>query len=341
MAYANRPWSKAPRTIAGGMPVHAEIRRNATLVGFAGVAFLVLQVAAGGLVRPLGPAELALLPGTPPTGAVRAAAMLLSTGALIVTFRVWVRPAGRVAAAAAAFFAASWLPVVAGPMVATPLYATFAVVAAAGFVTRWLYERDRGALVGAAVTTALATWWQPAAGAGLATALVGVLLVWGRKGALPGVLSVALGGFTGGLLAAALPATNWTVSVGTTDWWARVALSFGVAAILMLVAVVEQRWPHRRNAAVVTVAVAVVVAIGVALLEATPAGLLPAFGVLCVAAGSGVLASWHAVRRMSTIVPTVALVAAAVGLAVLQLVFAVQADGELTAAPATAPASAD
>lgn len=333
MALGGPPCGAGPRTIARGMPVHAEIRRNATLVDFAGVAFLAMQVAAGGLVRPLSVEELALLPASDlPLWAVRAPAMLLASTALVTAFRAWVRPAGRVAAAAAFFFAGSWLPVVAGPQVGTPLYSALAVIAAAGFTTRWLVERDRGALAATSVATALVVWWHPEAGAGLATGLLGVLLVWGRTSAGPGVAAVAVGTVVGGAVAGAVDAAALARPLGTGpgQWWIPMLVTLTVGALAVVVAVADQRWPHRRNAAVVGVAIAGALLGVLALLQGvSPTLLLPVYGLLCVAVGSGVLAAWHLVRRMSTVIPTLVLAAAAVVLVVVQLVFAVQADGHL------------
>jgi hypothetical protein len=317
----------------GVVPVAAEIRRNATLVGFAGVAFLAMQVAAGGLTRPLGAHELSLLPiDDVPALAVRAGAMLLSTAALISAFRAWVRPAGRVAAAGAFFFATTWLPAVAGAELRVGLYAALAAVAAAGFVTRWLYERDRGALVAAALSVMAVAWWHPAAGAGLVPALIGVLVVWGRLASWPGVLAVVSGGVAGGVLLGAVPlgALGAGLPVAGDARWLGTVITLAAVVVLVTVALIEQRWPHRRNAATVAVAVTVGVLIGIALGDGMTIGALAsAHSVLAIGAGSGMLALWHTVRKIPTLVATLGLVVLTALLIVVQVMVAVQADGDL------------
>ena len=316
------------------MPVAAEIRRNATLVGFAGVAFLAMQVAAGGLTRPLGPHELSVLPMDDlPAWPVRLGAMLLSTAALISSFRAWVRPAGRVAAAGAFFFAATWLPAVEGPELRLGLYAALAAVAAAGFVTRWLYERDRGALLAAALSVLAVAWWHPAAAAGLVPALVAVLVVWGRLGSWPGVLAVVAGGVAGGFLVGAVPlgALGAALPISGAARWPGTVVTLVAVVVLVTVALIEQRWPHRRNAATVAVAVTAGVLVGIALGDGVTIGALAsAHSVLAIGAGSGMLALWHTVRRIPTVAATVGLVVLAALLVVVQIVVAVQADGDLT-----------
>jgi hypothetical protein len=327
------------------MAVAAEIRRNATLVGFAGVAFLAMQVVAGGLTRPLGPHELNLLPiDDLPAWPVRLGAMLLSAAALVSAFRAWVRPAGRVAAAGAFFFALTWLPAVEGPELRLGLYAALAAVAAAGFVTRWLVERDRGALVASALCVVAVAWWHPAAAAGLVTALLGVLLVWGGLGAWPGVLAVVAGAVAGGALVGAVPLGTLVapLPVAGDARWLGTVVTMAAVAVLVTVALVEQRWPHRRNAATVAVAVTLGVFAGIAVVDGVTIGALAsAHSVLAIGAGSGMLALWHTVRRIPTPVATIGLVAVAALLIVVQVIVAVQADGELSAGAASSAAAPD
>ena len=320
------------------MPVAAEIRRNATLVGFAGVAFLAMQVAAGGLTRPLGPHELSILPVDDlPAWSVRLGAMLLATAALISAFRAWVRPAGRVAAAGAFFFATTWLPAVAGAELRLGLYAALAAVAAAGFVTRWLYERDRGALVAVALSVMAVAWWHPAAAAGMVPALVGVLVVWGRVGSWPGLLAVVSGGVAGGVLTRAVPlgALGAGLPVAGQARWVGTVITLAAVVVLLTVALIEQRWPHRRNAATVAAAVTAGVLVGIALGDGMTIGALAsAHSILAIGAGSGMLALWHTVRRIPTLLATLGLVVLAALLVVVQVIVAVQADGDLTRARA-------
>ncbi|MPZ71929.1 MAG: hypothetical protein GEU74_01655 [Nitriliruptorales bacterium] len=318
------------------MAVNAELRRNATLVGFAGVAFFAMQAAAGALGRPMAPDELRLLStDTIPGWTLRLVPMLLSSGALVIAFRAWVRPAGRVAAAAAGVFAVTWLPVATGSLLATPLYTALGTVAASGFVTRWLVERDRGALAAMGVAVALVAWSHTPVAVGATTALVGVSLVWGRTSAGPAVAAVLAGAFAGAAVSAAAPvsALRWVETAGTR-WWLPTVVAAAATTVVVAIAVVEQRWPHRRNAAVVAVTVAAGALVAVASMNpVTPVTLLTVHAALSVSAGSGALAAWHAVRRMSTPLATVGLVAAAAAFVIVQLTFAISMGEQLRHAP--------
>ena len=336
------------------MAVSAEIRRNATLVAVAGGVYLLAQVVLSGFARPLAPEEVNVLRGG--AGAslwlVRLVMMLLTTGALVLAFRAWVRPAARVAWAAAGTFAISWGPVFFGAEVRPHVLAALACVAAGGCAMRWLVERDRAALIGLTVTVAAAVVLRPLAAVGLVTTLVIVFAVGARRQAGPALAAVALGGaigyplgmvgvlarFAGRVVAAPLRPPRIaaglqqflhalqspfvpTTSKGTSFY---VALAV-VGALTVVMAVVQLRWAHRRNAALIGLSLALGLFVpAVAVNRITAAELLPAYAALCIPLGAGVLAAWDATRRAGSW-PVTALFFAALGaFAIWQVALAAQ-----------------
>lgn len=317
------------------MAVSAEVRRNATLVLVAGGVYFTLQALLTGFAVPLHPYERALFEGlaTEDLWVLRLTMMLVSTAGLVLAFRAWVRPAGKAAWAGAAFVAVSWAPVHYGPQARPEILLMLACVGAAGFATRWLVERDRGALVGTGVAVTAAMVCDPFAGVVLAVALAAVVLVWARVQGGPALVALGVAVLVGRGLAwvarvvlangasvaraAATEASGGArlqvlgvlepVGAGGSD--ARAAA--GAAAILALIALglVWQRWPHRHNAARVGVAVALV------LLAAMLAGgnarapaLLPVLGTVAVAVGSGLLAAWRTSRETGAVLATISYV---------------------------------
>lgn len=340
------------------MAVPAEIRRNSTLVVVAGAVYLLLQAVLAGFARPLGPYERALFGSvaTEDLWVVRLAMMVLSSLALIVAFRAWVRPAGKAAWAAAGVFAVSWVAVHFGGEVRPEVLAALACVAAAGSTTRWLVERDRAALVGTAIALLVATALMPAVGIALAIAAAAVVVVWARTGGGPVLTALGVGLIAGRLLAALLRAGAagdrvadveagggaWAQqlrdlpallepalsSAGAAGVW-RTAIGAVILAALVVLAIVWWRWPHRRNAARTGVAVAAALFLaGVFTTHPAPTAFLPAYALLTIAVGGGLLASWRAARDTGWFLATAGYVALVLAFAGWQAtVAAVQSNG--------------
>ena len=336
------------------MAVSAEVRRNATLVLVAGAVYFVLQATVTGFALPLGPYEQVLVPSllTEDLWVLRLAVMVVSSLALVIAFRAWVRPAGKAAWASAAFVATSWAPVHYGPQARPEVLLMFACVAAAGFVTRWLVERDRGALAGGGLAVAVAMLLDPVIGIALALALAAVVLVWARGQGGPALVALGAGVVAGRAIAwllrrvlstgealarvrseeisgsgsgSALGLLEPLTAGDPTDVY-RVAAGVLALGAAVLLGMFWQRWPHRHNAARVGMAVAVVLAIAVVLFSAsaTPM-LLPAWGVLSIAAGAGLLAAWRTARDTGSAIATGLYVVVVVSFVVWQVVVAAAA----------------
>lgn len=336
------------------MAVSAEIRRNATLVAVAGGVYLIAQFALSGFARPLAPEEVNVLSA----GArgylwlVRLVMMLLTSLGLVLAFRTWVRPAARVAWAAAGVFAVSWGPVFFGPEVRPHVLAALACVGAGGYAMRWLVERDRAAVVGLAVTVAAAVVLRPLAALGLVVTLVIVLAIGARRESGPALAAVAVGGAIGwplgmvGVLArfagrvVAAPLKPPRIAVGLQQLLHAVQNPFvpatasgtpiyvAVAVLCVLtvgLAVVQLRWAHRRNAALIGLSLALGLFVpAVAVNRITAAELLPAYAALCIPLGAGALAAWDATRRVGAWPVTALFFAALVAFGVWQVALAAQ-----------------
>ena len=316
------------------MAVSAEVRRNATLVLVAGGVYLAMQALLTGFALPLHPYERALFEGllTEDLWVLRLAMMLVSAAGLVLAFRAWVRPAGKAAWAGAAFVAVAWAPVHFGPQARPEVLLLFAAVAAAGHTTRWLVERDRGALVAAAVAVTAAVVCDPVTGVALTLALAAVALVWARLQSGPALVALGAGLVVGRGLAwvarsvlangaavaraaadeggadAGLGLLHLLEPLAPGDGGAVVRAMAGAAAVLGLVALgmFWQRWPHRHNAARVgtTVAAVLLAAVVLSAGAAVPA-LLPVLGVLAVAVGAGLLAAWRTSRETGSVFATI------------------------------------
>ena len=316
------------------MAVSAEIRRNATLVAVAGGVYLLAQFVLSGFARPLSSEEINVLS----RGAdaylwlVRLVFMLLTAAALVLAFRAWVRPAARVAWAAAGVFAVSWGPVFFGPEVRPHVLAALACVAAGGCAMRWLVERDRTAVVGLGLTVAAAVVLRPLAAVGLVATLAIVLAIGARQQSGPALGAVAAGAaigwplgmvsllarFAGRVVAAPLRPPRidaglqqllnalQSPSVPASSTGTPVYVAVAVLALLTIgLAVVQLRWAHRRNAALIGLALTLGLFVpAVAVNRITAAELLPAYAALCIPLGAGVLAAWDATRRVGSWVVT-------------------------------------
>lgn len=322
------------------MAVPAEIRRNTTLVVVAAVLYLLLQGALAGFARPMDTFEIALFQyvATEDLWVLRLGMMVVSSLGLLLAFRTWVRPGGKAAWAAAGFFAVSWAPLYYGGVVRPEMPAALACVAAAGSTTRWLVERDRGALVGAAFAVAMTVVLMPVIGVALAVALAVVVAVWARAAgglalvalgtglavgrALAGVLRASeLGGRVADVEATLLPGTSVRqlhalldpllidgVLPPSTVW--RAAAGGVVVLGLVVLAVVWWRWPHRRNAARTGVVIFIGLLIAGAFVpHGAPSAFLPAYGLLSIPVGAGLLAAWRAARDTGSFPATLAYVA--------------------------------
>ena len=316
------------------MAVSAEVRRNATLVLVAGAVYFVLQALLTGFALPLGPYERVLFPGllTEDLWMLRLVVMILSSLGLVLAFRAWVRPAGKAAWAAAAFVAVSWAPVHYGPQARPEVLLMFACVAAAGFATRWLVERDRPALVSTGLALTVAMLLDPVVGIALALALTAVVLVWARVQGGPALVALGTGVVAGRVTAWLLRRVLDTaealalIRVGEIEAgnpWAAltvfeplagaddgrgVRIAAGVVAVVgvTVLGMFWQRWPHRHNAARVGTAVAVVLAVAVLMFSATATPFwLPIWGLVAIAAGAGLLAAWRTARDTGSALATV------------------------------------
>jgi 4-amino-4-deoxy-L-arabinose transferase-like glycosyltransferase len=351
------------------MAVPAQLRRNATLVAVAGLGFAILLLFVTDFSQGLTPAErdamrpfdaLAGRPGASrgvgmgvlglpvstwqtPEWVVRGWFLLLSTGGMVFAFRRWVRPAGKVAWTAAALFATSWLPLSSGGDAQPALYSALACVATAGLAMRWCVERDRGALIGMGVGTAVAALFRPADGLALAVGVTVVVAIWARQRSGPALASVGAGLALGWVpwLAVTLgvPGDAATRAATTTEPYAALLEGPGSAgeptwvavlwaAVLIALAVsgiVQKRWNHRRNAGLVGVTAALAL-VGAALFTAAESDvtmLLPAYALFLVAVAAGLLDLWHHVARtVRTPLLTGALVVAMGAALVWQVVLA-------------------
>lgn len=321
------------------MAVPAEIRRNSTLVVVAAVLYLLLQGALVGFARPLGPFERALFGviATEDLWVLRLGMMAVSTVALLVAFRSWVRPGGKAAWAAAGVFAVSWAPLYYGGEIRPELPAALACIAAAGSTTRWLVERDRGALVGVGLAVAITVVLMPVIGVALAVSLAGVVAVWARAGGGLALTALGTGLVVGRVLAGVLRAggrgsrvaeveanlsgtglgglhtlldpslTNGVVAASTM--W-RATAGGAVILALVVLAIVWWRWPHRRNAARTGLVIFVGLFIAGALVpHGAPTAFLPAYGLLSIPVGAGLLAAWRAARDTGSVPATLAYIA--------------------------------
>ena len=320
------------------MAVPAEIRRNTTLVVVAAVLYLLLQGALAGFARPLGPFERALFGAiaTEDLWVLRLGMMGVSTLGLFLAFRTWVRPGGKAAWAGAGFFAVSWAPLYYGGELRPEVAAALACVAAVGSTTRWLVERDRGALVAAALAVAVAVVLVPVAGVALAVGLGVVVAVWARAGGGLALTALGLGLVVGRVLAGVLRAggrwSRWaeveaslpapgldglhTVldplltdgAVESALW--RATVGGLIILALVILAVVWWRWPHRRNAARTGLVICSGLFIAGALTgHGAPAAFLPAYGLLSIPVGAGLLAAWRAARDTGSFPATLAYIA--------------------------------
>lgn len=324
------------------MAVPAEIRRNTTLVAVAAALYLLGQTVLAGFARPLGPFERAIFGAiaTEDLWVVRLGMMLVSTGALFLAFRCWVRPGGKASWAAAGFFAVSWAPVSFGGEIRPEVLAALACVAAAGTTTRWLVERDRATLVAAAAAVAVAVVLMPVLGAVLAAVLAVVVGVWARGGGGPALIALGVGVVTGRVLAGVLRTGTVgrriaDVEAGLTGaglgqlhtlleparvsgaadglaaaavW--RSATGAAVVVALAVLAVVWWRWPHRRNAARTGVAVgAALLVAGLLVPHEAPLAFLPSYALLSIPVGAGLLAAWRATRDTGVVLATLLYVA--------------------------------
>lgn len=321
------------------MAVPAEIRRNTTLVVVVAVLYLLLQGALAGFARPMDAFELALFDdiATEDLWVLRLGMMVVSSLGLLLAFRTWVRPGGKAAWAAAGFFAVSWAPLYFGGVVRPELPAALACVAAAGSTTRWLVERDRAALIGAGVAIAVTVVLMPVIGVALAVSLAVVVAVWARAGGGLALTALGTGLVVGRVLAgvlraggrgsriaeveASLSATGLSglhtlldpsvasgVVAASTLWRA----GAGAAVILgvVVLAIVWWRWPHRRNAARTGLAVSLGLFIAAALVpHGAPTAFLPAYALLSIPVGAGLLAAWRAARDTGAFLATLAYVA--------------------------------
>lgn len=314
------------------MAVSAEVRRNATLVLVAGGVYLTLQALLTGFALPLHPYERALFDGllTEDLWVLRLAMMLVSTGALVLAFRSWVRPAGKAAWAGAGFVAVAWAPVHYGPQARPEVLLLFAAVAATGYATRWLVERDRGALVGVAVATTVAMVCDPFLGLALAVGLTAVVLVWARMQSGLALLALGAGLVVGRALASVarvvLADGAAVASAASSDAddaagllhllepleaggaVGRAAAGAVVVLGLIVLGMFWQRWPHRHNAARVGVAVAAVVLLASAAAGGALPQMLPVLGVAAIAVGAGLLAAWRTSRETGWFLATIAYV---------------------------------
>lgn len=284
-----------------------------------------------------------------PQWVVRGYFVALSSLALVGAFRRWARPAGKVAWTAAAIFAASWVPVASGGTVQPHLLAALAAVLAGGFAMRWCVERDRGAMVGVGAGVALASALAPPSGLALTLGLAVVIVVWVRQRSLP-ALAAATAGVVLGLVPWFLESELRFGSVrerlaGGADSSATVlqylrvvdgplrdaaggrptaGALFWVTVLAALAAtgILQRRWNHRRNASLVGVTVSTALVLPYLLLVA-PADarfLLPAYGLLIVAAAAGVLDLWHIVgQRIRSPLVTIGLAAVMAGALVWQI----------------------
>ena len=342
------------------MAVSAEVRRNAALVVVAGAVFFGLQAVVSGFARPLSESELrALYPSAPRLlGLIRLLMMALTTGAMVIAYRTWVRPAARVSWAAAAAFAVSWGPLYFGPEVRPYAIAALGCVAAGGFATRWLVERERSMLVALCAAVAVVVALRPLAGGGLVLALVAVTGVWARRESLPPLLAVAVGaavgwvagvvGLVGRVAGRVLPADVAPpplvgglqellvalqrpfpqAEASTTPVYAAVAV-LGVLAVALALA--GRRWAHRRNAAMVGLTLALGLLIPpVAINRITAAELLPAYAAVTIPLGAGILGAWDATRRVGSALLTAVFFVLLAGLVVWQLTLAAGANAEAT-----------
>ena len=315
------------------MVVPAEIRRNATLVAIAGAVFgvlaLVVVAIVGGLARPLTESELRIVGPSidVEVWVLRVGAVAGAAIALWLAFRAWVRPAARVAWAAAAFFAVSWLPLHYGTAVRPALFAALGCVAAGGYATRWLVERDRQALGGGAAAVVVVAVLHPPSAVAVVVGLSLVAVVWARRQSPP--LPAAL---VGGLVVGLVAGQAWTPG-GFAQRLAPdnlLGLSPVGAALMMLalaapvvVALLQHRWPHRRNATVVSVVLFVALLVPAVLRgDWSTAAVLPAYAVLTVAVGAGLLEAWQLVRRAGSVWASVALAATMVAFTAWQVVLA-------------------
>lgn len=317
------------------MAVPAEIRRNATLVMVAALLYLVLQMVLAGFARPLGPFERALFGGvaTEDLWVVRLGTMIVSTLGMAAAFRSWVRPAGKTAWAAAGVFAVSWAPLHYGGELRPETFAALAAVAAGGCTVRWLVERDRGSLVWIAVAVLLTVALLPLVGAVLAVSLAIVVAVWARTGGGLALVAVGAGLVAGrlagaglrslgnGALVASVEQSLRTTAAATRPAFADVlepaalggperAVVGGVVLLaLVVVAVVWWRWPHRRNAARTGTALsAALIATLMVAGAASPAAYLPAYALLTIPVGAGLLGAWRSARETGSFVATAAYV---------------------------------
>ncbi|HVM18727.1 MAG TPA: hypothetical protein VM307_02080, partial [Egibacteraceae bacterium] len=306
------------------MEVRAEIRRNTTLVVAAAAGYALLAVVAGDVTRPLSPGEAAALPfGAPdPVWPARLAMLVVTAVATVVAFRAWVRPAGRVAWAAAIVYAVSAPTVVAATTLAPGGLSAPACVAAVGFAVRWLVERDRGALAAAPGAVAAVTVLSPPTGVALAAALAVTALVWARYEGIPLGAAIAGGWAVGAAAKTAVPA--WDSIVVAQLWAAGAAgtvVTLAAPAVAVALALHQQRWPHRRNAAVVATVVAL--ALVAAALPGWPAAaVLPAYALATVAVGAGALEAHERLRRVGAAWLTAATMAIAGGWVAVQVVIA-------------------
>jgi hypothetical protein len=346
------------------MTMPAELRRHASLVWVAGLAFAVLLLITTDFAKGLSAGERAALEplsttdeaawrglglgviGLPvsawdaPSWLVRLYFLVLSCLALVAAFQRWAWPAGKIAWTGALLFAASWVPLVSGGTAQPALFAGLAAVLTAGFAMRWCVERDRGALVGTAGGVALAAVFVPLAGVWLALGLVVVVSVWTRRQAAPGLLATALGvgvgllpwlvesmvRFAGPLdrvrqglggpgsatVAQYLDVVDGPLVVTAAARPSVPAVAWvAVLAAMAATGILQRRWNHRRNAALVgvTLSTALVIPFAVITNHADGRLLLPAYGLLIVAVAAGVLDLWHVVgRRLGSPLVTVSLV---------------------------------